>query len=318
MTDNSKSPNKTNNFADFGDFVQTFQIEDLDVRGRLVRLEDSFWDAVQAHDYPPLLARLIGEIMVLATVLGTALKFDGIFTLQAQGDGPVCLLMADVTSDGALRAYAKVREGHELPDGSPGDVSIPQLLGTGHMAMTVDQGPDMERYQGITELNGATLAECAQNYFRQSEQLETAIAIVSGLEQNAQKPRAAGLMVQRLPSAGDGTDELEAWRRAVVLMSSIRADELLDDKLSASKLLYRLYHEDGVRLFDQRIMRHECRCSEERVRRTILSFPRDEVMDMMEDGRISVTCEFCGNDYVYLEAGLEAMYRDIATSSIDT
>ncbi len=315
MTDNSNTDTMT---SDFGNFVQTFQIEDLDVRGRLVRLEDSFWEAVQAHDYPPLLARLIGETMVLATVLGTALKFDGIFTLQVQGNGPVSLLIADVTSDGALRACAKIREGVELPEIGPDEVSIPQLLGTGHMAMTVDQGPDMERYQGITELNGATLAECAQNYFRQSEQLDTAIAIVSGLDIKAGKPRAAGLMVQRLPGAADGDDEQEAWRRAVVLMSSIRADELLDDKLSASKLLYRLYHEDGVRLFDQRIVHHECRCSEERVRRTILSFPKDEVMDMMEDGQISVTCEFCGNDYVYYEAGLEAMYHEIATHPTDT
>lgn len=299
--------NQTAGARDFGNFVQLFQVEDLDVRGRIVRIEDAFARAVEAHAYPPVVARLVGEMIVLAAILGTALKFDGIFTLQAQGDGPVSLLMADVTSDGDIRACAKVREGATIDNDA--SLSIPQLMGTGHMALTVDQGADMDRYQGITELNGASLAECAQNYFRQSEQLETAIAIVSELGDAGGAPRAAGLMVQRLPTSGDGEKEDEAWRRAVVLMSSIRADELLNHTLGPAELLYRLYHEDGVRLFDQRNLRHQCRCSEERVSRTLLSFPKSEVLSLMEDGEISVTCEFCGTHYVYGEPQLEAMFR---------
>ncbi len=301
-----------NDTLNFGDFVQTFQIEDLNIRGRLVRLEDAFAAATQNHAYPPVVAQLIGETMVLSSVLASALKYDGIFTLQIQGNGPVSLVMADVTSDGAMRAYARCREDADLS--APTSVSVPQLLGAGHMAFTVDQGPDTERYQGITELGGATLAECAQNYFRQSEQLETAIIIVSDPGSDARMPRAGGLMVQRLPTAGDGETEEENWRRAVVLMSSIKADELLSAELSASKVLYRLYHEDGIRVFVQNPLRNECRCSEERVSNTLRSFPRAEIDAMAEDGRITVTCEFCRTDYVYDAEKLETLYMNNQSS----
>ena len=176
-------------------------------------------------------------------------------------------------------------------------------MGAGHLAFTVDQGADMDRYQGITELAGATMAECAQNYFRTSEQLETAISIVSETE-TPSDARAAALMIQRLPTAGDGEVEEEDWRRAVILMSSITAAELLDSSLDATQILLRLFHEDGIRLMDHRDMRHECRCSEDRVRRTLVSFPRDEIADMADDGMITVTCEFCRTDYVY---GMQAL-----------
>lgn len=296
--------------SDFGDFVQTFQIEDLNIRGRLVRLDHTYNEAVAQHTYPPTIKRLVGETMVLTSVLASALKYDGVFTLQVQGDGPASLIMADMTSDGAMRAYAKVKEGVSEADIAGG--SIPQTLGAGRMAFTVDQGPDTDRYQGITELTGATLAECAHSYFRQSEQLETAIAITADAGGNDIRARAAGLMVQRLPSARDGEQEEEDWRRAVVLMSSITPEELLDPALSAPKLLYRLYHEDGVRLYEQRRLRHECRCSEDRVSRTLRSFPRSEIDDMAEDGLITVTCEFCRTDYVYNTVRLDELYADTA------
>lgn len=289
-------PHQDNDTA-FGDFVQTFQIEDLAIRGRLVRLSHVFDDATRAHDYPAPLARFVGETMALATILASALKYDGIFTLQAQGDGPVPLVMADMTSEGGIRAYAKSKEGADL-SGIEG-VSVPHIIGSGRLAFTVDQGPDTERYQGITELDGATLTECAQNYFRNSEQLDTAIIICSERPDGDEIPKAAALMLQRLPTGTDDTDEDENWRRAVVLMSSITTDELLDGNLNAGQMLYRLYHEDGVRLYDPRPLAHECRCSGERVGRTLKSFPRDEVADMADDGVITVTCEFCRTDYVY-------------------
>lgn len=308
MTDTSK----------LGDFVQTFQIEDLNIRGRLVRMEDAFAHATDNHNYPPLLAQLIGETMVLASVLASALKYEGIFTLQIQGDGPVSLIMADITSDGAMRAYAKCGEDADLSNVD--SVSIPQLIGAGHMAFTVDQGPDTDRYQGIVELTGATLAECAQNYFRQSEQLDTAIVITSKPSTGDGPSRAAGLMIQRLPREKDGDIEEESWRRAVVLMSSIKSEELLDIGLSASQVLYRLYHEDGIRLYTQSYLRNECRCSEERVSGTLRSFPKVEIEEMKEDGRITVTCEFCRTDYVYDDAKLEALYSEVSPvpDAIDT
>jgi molecular chaperone Hsp33 len=302
--------NYTPDPSDFGDFVQTFQIEDLNIRGRLVRLDHAYNEAIAGHDYPPAVKQLVGEAMVLTSVLASALKYDGVFTLQVQGDGPVTIVMADITTDGAMRAYAKLKDG--AGDTVTADSTIPALLGNGRMAFTVDQGPDTERYQGITELAGTTLAECAHDYFRQSEQLETAIAITANAGGNDMHARAAGLMVQRLPSARDGEQEEENWRRAVVLMNSITPEELLDPALSAPKVLYRLYHEDGVRLFEQSALRHECRCSEDRVSRTLQSFPRTEVDEMAEDGLITVTCEFCRTDYVYDTARLDELYADNA------
>lgn len=287
-----------------GDVIQTFQIEGLDVRGRLVRLDATTARAIHGHDYPPALARLVAETMVLTATLGSSLKYDGIFTLQIQGSGPVSLAMSDMTSDGNMRAYAKIKEGMTMPEGD--NVSIPQMIGAGYMAFTVDQGADTDRYQGITELTGATLAECAQNYFKQSEQLETAIAIVSDAPTDGRAPRAAALMVQKLPGA-EGADD-EPWRRAVILMSSATAQELLDPNLPANDLLFRLYHEDGVRIYEPRAVRHGCRCSEQRVSRTLTSFPKDDVADMAEDGRITVTCEFCRTDYVYSLEDLDALY----------
>lgn len=283
--------------TNFGDFVQNFQIEDLAIRGRLVRLSQVFDDAIHAHDYPVPLARFVGETMALTTILASALKYEGIFTLQAQGDGPVPLVMADITSDGGIRAYAKAKEGADL-SGIEG-VSVPHIIGSGRLAFTVDQGPDTERYQGITELDGATLTECAQNYFRNSEQLDTAIIICSERPDGSGQPRAAALMLQRLPTGTDDTDEDENWRRAVILMSSITTEELLDETLDAGQLLYRLYHEDGVRLYDTRHLQHHCRCSGERVKNTLQSFPKAEISEMADDGVITVTCEFCRTDYVY-------------------
>lgn len=295
------------NAPSFGDFVQTFQIEDLAIRGRLVRLSHVFDDATKAHDYPVTLARFVGETMALTTTLASALKYDGIFTLQAQGDGPVPLVMADMTSEGGIRAYAKSKDGADLS--GIDEVSVPHIIGTGRLAFTVDQGPDTERYQGITELDGATLTECAQNYFRNSEQLDTAIIICSEHPDDEGLPKAAALMLQRLPTGTNDTDEDENWRRAVILMSSITTEELLDENLDAGQLLYRLYHEDGVRLYGPQYLQHECRCSSERVGRTLKSFPRDEISDMADDGVITVTCEFCRTDYVY---NIEDLYELIS------
>ncbi len=293
----------------FGDLVQPFQIEDLGLRGRLVRLGDCLDDAFARHGYPEPVAGLLAETMTLCVVLASALKFDGVFGLQAQGDGPVALLAADLTSDGEVRGFAKF-DGERVDATAAAGAVVPRLLGAGHLAFTVDQGPDTERYQGITELQGATIAECAQTYFRQSEQLETAILLTA--RPAGDGARAAGLMIQRLPGGGEGTperdDDDEAWRRAVILLGSITGGELLDAALAPADLLYRLYHEDGVRLFRQRPVRHACRCSRRRVARTLASFPQAEVEAMAEAGRVTVTCEFCLAEYGFDEAERRALF----------
>jgi molecular chaperone Hsp33 len=296
----------------FGDLVQPFQIEALGIRGRLVRLGDSLDTAIKAHGYPPAVVGLLAETMTLAVTLSAALKYEGVFILQAEGDGPVKMLVADVTSEGGLRGYARFDEDQVMAAEGGGGGAVPRLLGAGHLAFTVDQGPDTERYQGITELVGATIAECAQAYFRQSEQLETAISLCAAPMSAGDPPRAAALVVQRLPSGEEGTiardEDDEAWRRAVVLMSSITAGELLDPDLTPSEILYRLYHEDGVRVYRQKTIEHACRCSRERVARTLASFPRDEIDAMSEDGQVAVTCEFCMAEYVFDDGQLDGLF----------
>jgi len=298
----------------FGDLVQPFQIEALGIRGRLVRLSDSLDTAIKAHGYPPAVVGLLAETMTLAVTLSAALKYEGVFILQTEGDGPVKMLVADVTSEGGLRGYARFDEEQvAVAQGNVGG-EVPRLLGAGHLAFTVDQGPDTERYQGITELVGATIAECAQAYFRQSEQMETAISLCAAPIKAGESPRAAALVVQRLPSGEEGTiardDDDEAWRRAVVLMSSITAGELLDPSLTPSEILYRLYHEDGVRVYRQKTIEHSCRCSRERVARTLASFPRDEIDAMSEGGQVAVTCEFCMAEYVFDDGQLDDLFAD--------
>ena len=282
----------------FGDLVQPFQIETFGLRGRLVRLGGALDAAFENHDYPTPVATLLGEIMALAAVLASGLKYDGVFTLQTHGDGPVAMTVANVTSTGDLRGYARVEEGGRAM-GSDGD-PVPHLLGAGHMAFTVDQGADTERYQGITELTGATVSDCARNYFRRSEQLDTAIALAARPGSGLDGARAAALVIQRLPpDAGSVAAPDEDWRQAVILMSSVTAAEMLDAALSPADILYRLFHREGVRVFRQRRLRHACRCSRERVATTLRAFPRTEVEAMADDGRVTVTCEFCKVTYVF-------------------
>ena len=295
----------------FTDYVQPFQIEAPGLRGRLVRLGPAVDDVLARHGYPAPVAGILAEALAMGAVLASGLKYDGVFTLQIQGDGPISLLVVDITSDGALRGYARF-DPERLENTGPGPESpVPRFLGAGHMAFTVDQGPDTERYQGMTPLEGATLTDCAHTYFRQSEQLETAITLCAPLDRGrAGALRSAALMIQRLPASGtaDPDEEDDDWRRAVVMMSTVSAAELVDPHLNASDILYRLFHEDGVRVYRQRALRHACRCSRERVERTLCSFPRAEVESMAEDGRLSVTCEFCKDVYEFSEGDLESLW----------
>lgn len=301
--------------ASFGDLVQPFRIEALGLRGQLVRLGPALEAILGPHGYPVRVAGMVAETLALAAVLANALRFDGIFTLQAQGDGPLGMVLADVTNKGDMRSYARFdAERIEAARGGAGG-AVPGLLGAGHLSFTVDQGPDGERYQGICALEGASLADCAHHYFRQSGELETAIMLantVAGGTNGGGGARAAALMIQRLASAGaaDGDEEPadEDWRRAVILMSSATAGEMLDPAVTPDQLLYRLFHEDGVRVFRTRPLRHACRCSLDKVATTLRAFPQAEIEAMAEDGAVTVTCEFCKADYRFDEAALGALY----------
>lgn len=288
------------------DVLVPFQLGGGAVRGRVVRLGASVAAILDGHGYPAPVATLLAETLALAAVLAGSLKYDGVFTLQAQGDGAVGLVVADVTSGGDLRGYARF-DADKLAkvDGA----SVQALMGKGYLAFTVDQGPHTDRYQGIVELDGATLADCAETYFRQSEQLDTKVRLVSGA--NA----AAGMMIQRMPGSVPGAPILTAhesedhWHTAAVMLATLSADELLDDALAPAKLAFRLFHEQGLAVYDARDLRAKCRCSRARVATTLRSFPRAEVEGLRdESGKVVVTCEFCRTAYGFDDADLEKVY----------
>lgn len=294
------------------DVVLSCQLTAGAVRGRLARLGASIDTILRGHDYPPAVAALLAETTALAVVLAGALKYEGRFILQAQGDGPVPLLVADVSSDGDLRGYARFDD-EKLAAALAGDgaPSVPRLIGSGYLAFTVDQGADTDRYQGIVELTGATLADCAHQYFRKSEQIETAIKIAVrprrwGRDGGPPAHVAADAGQRRPILLEDGE---EAWRRAVILMSTATAAEMVDPELPGDRLLWRLFHEEGVVVSALRPLRARCRCSSDRVETTLRSFPRAEIESMKDEhGRVVVTCEFCMADYVYADADLDRLY----------
>lgn len=331
------SPSRTRPAAEAAadDIVTPFQVDALDLRGRLVRLGPTL-DAVLAHhDYPVPVKRVVGEAVTLAILLGSALKFEGRFILQTQTDGPVDMVVADFVTPGQIRAYARfdraaVAEAERRNAAAPAD-----LLGRGHLAMTIDQGLSANRYQGVVALDGSGLEAAAHEYFRQSEQIPTRVRLAVGEEMRAggaaSSWRAGGLLAQFLPLAADrarladlppgdapeGTAphavaEDDAWVEARSLVGTLEDVELLDRDLSGERLLYRLFHERGVRVFEPAPMAARCSCSRERVRGVLSSFAADERRDMIQaDGRVSVTCEFCGRVYAFsaeevLGGGLDA------------
>jgi molecular chaperone Hsp33 len=289
------------------DLVQPFRIDPFALRGRLVRLGPALDHILSQHAYPEPVAAMLGEAITLAVVLAGALKYDGIFTLQTKGDGPLRLMVADVSTDGAVRGYAqydqKKLDAVSRAAGATMRLSVPRLLGGGYIAFTVDQGEETDRYQGIVELAGATLADCAQHYFRQSEQIQAGIKLAVGQTGPGHSWRAGGMMLQRVPPEGGygviADDVEDAWRRAMVLMSSATSGELIDPGLAPHRLLFRLFHEDGVRVFNTHPLEARCRCSRERIETILRAFPPDELDDMQKERVTTVTCEFCSRRYTF-------------------
>lgn len=294
------------------DVVQPFQLDPFALRGRLVRLGPTVDRILAQHDYPEPVAVLLGEAITLAVMLAGALKYEGVFTLQTKGDGPVRLMVADVKTDGAVRGYAQYdakRLGESVPDPDGESPSVPDLLGKGYIAFTVDQGEDTERYQGIVSITGATLAECAQHYFRQSEQLQAGLKLAVGRTGEEGTWRAGGLMLQRVPPEGGrariADDVEDAWRRVMVLMSSATSAELVAPDLPPRRLLWRLFHEEGVRVYQTHAVEARCRCSRERIAGILKAFPIGEIDEMKKEAVTTVTCEFCNTRYEFAAADLE-------------
>ena len=303
--------------------VLPFEIKPLGVRGRLVRLGGVVDDILHRHAYPPAVSSLLAEAVSLTAMLGQALKFDGKFIFQTKTDGPVDMLVADFVSPGKLRGYARFDRARLEALGAAGQAA---LLGNGYLAMTVDQGEDMERYQGIVPLDGQDLTAAAHGYFEKSEQIPTRMRMAAGplltRGMKAESWRAGAIMVQHLPreggasplplSSGDGPGtsdvqpaEHDDWVKARLLLDTAEAHELLDPQLDPERLLYRLYHEDGVTAYPALALERYCSCSRTNIASVLARFPADDRGGMVENGAISVTCEFCSTVYRLTPAELD-------------
>ncbi len=290
------------------DQIAVFQIEGWPVRGRIVRLSAVVDDILRRHAYPEPVANLLGEACVLAALVGSSLKFEGRLIVQAQGDGPVAYVVADYDTQGFLRGYCRFDE--ERVAALQGGFSRPgagALLGQGVFIMTIDQGPDTERYQGVTAIEGETLALCAERYFAQSEQTPTRLRLaVAQLQTDAGFDwRAGGMMLQNVAEDEARGPTADAWERAEALFETLGEDELVDPTVPPRTLLWRLFHEDGVRVFEPRPLKAFCRCSFERIVSVLKSFPVEERAGMVEDdGVIRVTCEYCARTYEVTPEGV--------------
>src|SRR5215213_4493681 len=301
------------------DAVLPFEVDALDLRGRLTRLGPALDDLLAKHDYPAAVGKLLGEAIVLTTLLGSSLKFEGRFILQTQTDGPVSFLIVDFQAPDRLRAYARF-DAKRLKEGQDSGA----LLGKGHLAMTIDQGPDMSRYQGLVALEGGNLEDAAHEYFLRSEQIPTRVRLAVAEELRAasggasHRWRAGGMLLQFVPRAperarvpdldpGDAPEgitphtipEDDAWVEGRSLIETVEDVELIDPALSSEQLLYRLFHERGVRVFRSADLHAQCSCSRESVEAMLRSFPQNDRDDMVENGVIKVTCEFCSASYVF-------------------
>jgi molecular chaperone Hsp33 len=306
------------------DTILPFAVKALDLRGRIVRLGASVDTILSGHDYPPPVAKLLGEAIVLTVMLGSALKFDGRFILQTQSDGPVRMLVVNFTSPGSVRACARFDAERVAAAIAANEAEPGKLLGHGHLAMTIDQGPEMSRYQGLVPLEGGDLEQAAHEYFSRSEQIPTRVRLAVAEEFRPGKNglrrrwRAGGILLQFLPNSiertrqadldpGDappGTErhvipEDEAWIEGRALVETIDDIELVDPALSSERLAYRLFHERGVRVFRAAPVEAHCSCSRDSVENMLRSFPQADRDDMVEDGKITVTCEFCSSTYVF-------------------
>src|SRR6202790_3588556 len=326
MKISDRTPIRAPSAVPVDDAVLPFEVAALDLRGRLTRLGPALDDVLTKHDYPPAVGKLLGEAIVLTTLLGSSLKFDGRFILQTQTDGPVSFLIVDVQAQDRLRAYARY-DAARLKEGQDSGA----LLGKGHLAMTIDQGAEMSRYQGLVALLGGSLEDAAHEYFLRSEQIPTRVRLAVGEEwRGGEGPkhrwRAGGMLLQFLPKAperarqpdlhpGDAPEgvvmpvvaEDDAWIEGQSLISTVEDVELIDPDLSGERLLYRLFHERGVRVFPSLPLRAQCSCSREAVTSMLKNFTPKDRADMVKDCKVIVTCEFCSSVYEFTpqEAGVE-------------
>lgn len=303
------------------DVVMPFRTDISGVAGKVVRLGSAIDRILSSHAYPDIVCEALGHALALTAMLGNPLK-QGRLILQTRTDGPLSLLVVNYDAPGHLRGYASFDAARIGALEAAGQLDEARLLGSGHMAMTIDPGGPQSSHQGIVALEGGTIADAAHTYFRQSEQLPTFIRLAVarhylGPAQGApgtmhwragglivqHVPREGGQVVRDAPSGADNDDLLageddENWRRVEILASTVEAHELLDPLLAPERLLFRLFHEEGVRVTPVTSLKAQCRCSRARISAILRQFSAAEIADMREDdGQVSVTCEFCSTKY---------------------
>ena len=278
------------------DALTPFVLQSGGARGRVVRLSGVSDTILSRYNYPPVVAHMLGELLVVASMLSANLKQDGILTIQLRGEGGVSLMVVDAANGDTLRGFADVK-----PDATFTEKMTPaEIMGDkAYLAITLDPGEGMQRYQGIVALEGETIADALFAYFTRSQQVEVLLRL--SVEKDADGHwQAGGLMIERLAeeggkplgAGGDGAHE-DAWRTAVALASTIKPDELLDPLLLADALLYRLFHEDGVWVYAPHLLRSSCRCSRERILGILTNMSQGDRTDMIVDGAVDVHCQFC-------------------------
>ena len=327
MSDQTNMPSQMAQPVSPLDRVLPFQVDGLDVRGRMVHLNDTVTGIIKRHDYPDAVNRLLAEAIALTCLLGSSLKFEGKFILQVQSKGPVSMLAVDFNAPDAVRAYVRFDKDDLDSLIAKGQTRPEQLLGEGHLVMTIDQGKYMNRYQGVVVLDGKSLEDAAHSYFLQSEQLPTRVRLAATemvTKRDGESPKsewlAGGLLVQYLPHSssdiphrdlhpGDHpdadmqatlhVDQADAWRECEALIGTINDHELTDPAVSAETLLFRLFHENDPRVFEPTPVVDRCNCSHEKVGDMLKNFKPEELQDMIVDGKIEVTCEFCSTRYEF-------------------
>lgn len=277
------------------DSITRFLIDSAHVRGEVVRLCDSWQAILRRADYPQSVRNLLGEAVAATALLAETIKFDGSLTLQVRGAGQIELLVVQVTSDNTLRGMAKCAE---VVTGE----TLQELLGDGQMAITIEMGEGKQDYQGIVPLQGERLQDAIQGYFENSEQLPTRVWLT------ADEQSVAGLFLQKLPGE-DAEDETDHWERMTLLAGTVKDEEL--QTLDADRLLYRLFNEEEVRLFEAQALSFQCSCSQQRTANAIKAMPKAEALDIVaEEGEIKVQCQFCKANYVFDKGGVEALFED--------
>ncbi len=287
------------------DTVLPFQLDASDIRGRVARLDTALERLLSGHRYPAPVEEQVAEAAMLTAMIGQTIKLRWRLSLQIRGDGPLRLIATDYYAPDAagrpaqVRAYASF-DPERLDTGAAG---FPQI-GKGYFAVTLDQGPDMEPYQGITQIAGAALSDCAEMYFEQSEQLPTRFALSLGRHGDRQSWRAGGVMLQHMPQAAGASPReresmAEDWSRANLLLDTVEPSELVGPDVQPPDLLLRLFHEESPRVFDPQAVHFGCSCSEDKVRQSLSIYSSRDIATMTTpEGVVTADCQFCGAHYV--------------------